>query len=314
MKRVLIVSDSRMPFDNNAASARMMNYARAMSENGIEVMFFSRKLYNPTAEMAEIEKGIFGYPDSDNVNKNASKFFNAIKYAVAGKESTILYYPSLNPSLEIQFILYHKLHLSGIRAVREINEVRIFNIYKPKYPSLKHLVRKTEASIADYLSRFYSGFICISQNILEYFQQFNKPSLIVPILSNCSDKTEIVHNSLKEKDKTIRFAFTGSVIIDKENLEELFKGLAKFSIYHSNWSFDMYGYCPKEESLIISKWLDEFGISDKVNFMGQVKQHEIEGRLAQADCLILPRKTLRRIIMAFPQNCRNTHLLPSRLS
>src|SRR5690606_10625335 len=124
----------------------------------------------------------------------------------------------------------------------EINEVRITNSDAKKYFGIKKLFYSWEEK----LSKYYTGLICISKHIQDYYFPYNSNTIIIPILSKKGDiNLSSTHNYNKVIGEKFKLIFTGSVSIEKENLLEFLKGLAL--IKDKSFVFHIIGNCPLQE-------------------------------------------------------------------
>ena len=302
MKNVVIISEAALVYGNSAAVARMNNYAKALAqESETCVYLFSQKYFTPEANIVEISRNIYTTERPDKENKRtwreALKFAKQVKSFCANLKGDTIYllYPSSNPIVEVAFLFIHKI-IGKSKVFCEINEVRKYAVYLHQVSFPRRFLIQVSNYIMGNLIVLYDGIICISSHIENYFQRKNGNRIVVPILSDIPRTMQLNQND----SETLRFVFTGTVNIEKENLQELLKGFALFDRQRdSGWELLLYGNCDKTNREGILRITSELGIGDKIRLMGEVPHSDIPRILSMADCLLLPRKNNKQNYYGF---------------
>ena len=294
---IAIVSETHFLGSNNAVSARVWNYAQALRAAGDRVLLLSYRDFRQGDEIGEKKTGIMAYLGTGRQNCSVGQFLKRLSELVCSENvKGILFYPTPNPSFELRFLWWK--HRTGFRNVFcEINEVRRFEqTYVKTFSLPKRMVYKFITAETEKLVRHYKGIICISENIRRYFAPFNDNALVIPILSDVPKSMPSHH---KGKGEIMRFVFTGSVAIEKENLVELLRGFYAFNKEYSEWVFLLYGKAPEQNKKRLITILDILNLSSKVHLIGEVEHTKIAEVLSSADCLILPRRNTKQNFYGF---------------
>lgn len=301
MRRVIIVGN-QIHLSNSAATARIRNYMESLSRNNnMEVYLVSFSEDDLTADFKKEynDSNIFVLPETKTVKSNISTWqsFRLLERKIPEfRQSAVIFYPQSNPRLEMLFLLWAKL--KGVKSIYcEINEVRRYWSALPTFGWLKRMLYKTIFAFSEQLPRHYRGLICINHNIRDYFSRYNSNTLIIPILSPIN---HIPTKKAVTNDSKLRIVFSGSIDIEKENLEELFGGLSLFDKeYHGNWVLELYGFCQKNMINRVKTLAEKNGIADKVFLKGGVARKDLFIILANADCLVLPRQNNKQNFYGF---------------
>lgn len=294
---IAIVSETRFIGSNNAVSARVWNYAQALRAAGERVLLLSYGDFRQGNELGKKAPEIWAYLGSGKKDCSVGQFLKQLTKLVAGESvSAILFYPTSNPLFELRFLWWKRR--AGFKNVFcEINEVRRFEqTYVKTFSLPKRLVYKIVTANTEKLASCYKGLICISENIRQYFAPYNKKAIVVPILS---DVSQSVPTTFKRGKGVVRFVFTGTVAIEKENLVELLRGFYAFNKEFSEWEFLIYGNVPEQNKKRLLCILEILDLSSKVHLMGEVEHSEIAEVLSSADCLILPRRNTKQNFYGF---------------
>ena len=247
-KNVIIISCVGLCYENSAAVARMSNYAKALAScEGVNVYLLSQKYYTPDAMIINLHndtENIFTTEKRSHVNgRNALSILKFIKSVNRFRkrlegDSVYLFYPTSNPLCELIFLLYNSI-FTNVKLYCEVNEIRKYDSRLRRLSTAKRLIYNLMYSLYEVLLHFYDGVVCISRNIEKYANRYNKNSIVVPILS---DVIKITNKPrISNEREVVKYVFTGSISIEKENLVELLKGFALLNECHKNWVLYLYG-------------------------------------------------------------------------
>ncbi len=294
---VAVVSETHFLGSNNAVSARVWNYAKALRLAGKDVYLLSYQDFVLNDALEEVSEGIFAYQSGSHKRPGIGTFLRELTRLVNDRAiSGILFYPTPNPIFELRFLRWKKRQRFA-NVVCEVNEVRRFEqTYLKTFSLPKRIAYKWITAHSEKLTRCYKGIVCISDNIREYFSKYNNNAIVVPILS---DIPKSIPKRNEQSGSQLRFVFTGTVAIEKENLIELLRGFYLFNKQYTDWELLFWGKVPSENKSRLENILGILGLTDKVYLMGEVEHQLVAGILSSADCLILPRKNTEQNYYGF---------------
>jgi len=300
---VLIYSTIELVNGNSAGSARVMNYARALSSSCDVVLLTFLRLKNISLKnLIEIEPGIYTVGYIINSNKIVSKLFYCIRifYFLKSivslleefgnlKNKTLLFYPSTKVFIDYMTLVY-LIKYKKFRIIYEANEIRKYSAdFEINSFNFNLKLQKLMYGQSEKLTKYFSGLICISTNIEKYFKKFNSNTIRIPILSNLNIKEykEIIY----QKNEIFRIGFFGSVSICKENLLLFLRSLAELKEIKPNLKFivEFYGPIDLETNNKLPKLILNLGLHNIVFYKGQVKQINVISLMRNFHLLVLPR-------------------------
>ena len=296
--KIFFISTIKIYHGNSAGASRIMNYARAFTLEGNKVFFCSLLTpQNITLKNAkEIEKNIYAIGEESIVKKFVllykmilpirTFFFVLNRYKIFDKKDKdirIIQYPSIHVSLDFWVVLF-LIKFGGYKVFLEVNEVRKFYIDDKILPksSLKSVIVKIYLFIksmkykfVERLASYYSGLICISTNIKEYFNRYNKNTIRIPIL--ISDYKPSANSFKKYNINDIFFiCFSGSIHIKKEAFDIFFNVLSNLKNHYKNFELHLYGPFPKsEKQLILESLPTKLNIKENIKYFGEKNPKEL---------------------------------------
>ncbi len=306
---VVIYSVSDLIHRNSAASARMMNYARALSSKMIVVFLsYEYRADIDFSSLSSIENNIYSIgslPKNKNNNRltyfihllkfvlNLDRITNKIKVQ-GGNVNAFLFYPNTDVLIDFFSCLF-LIKIRRHRIFYETNEVRKFSsLFMDKPSKLIHklLLRwfKIKYMLSERLARYFTGLICISTNIKNYFNQYNSNSILIPILANVEESGH-EHNSFSYADKVFKIGFFGYVNYHKENLDVLLQSLNRFNMNIKDVNFEMHFYGPMDNftNKKLQNKINNLKLTSKVFYRGQLKHREVRKHMCECELLVLPR-------------------------
>lgn len=288
MKTVFILACFDVYKGNNAASARLKNYARALVLNeGVQVVFVHLRKPLKRFELEELDSNIFRFKEEKHDELGFGSFVNIFKYLKCLKKESVkyenpifLFYPSVSDIIYVLSLLwiFNKKELYC-----EVNEVRRFAFDFSNWS----LFAKVSAWLFDHLLCRFNGCIFISRKIQRYYSSKCSNSLVIPIIS---DLEQCTYDIQYKRNSTIKMVFTGTVSVEKENLKELILGFSLFLKSGNSAELHFYGHISKADFNVIDNILYKEKIRENVFFHDTVKQKDIAKVLRSADVLILPRR------------------------
>ncbi len=304
-KIIIIYSTIELVNGNRAGSARVMNYARALSENcNVVLVTFKRPLNISNNYLDKIENGIFTVGKKSSNNKLIKKLFYAfsvlkflIKINSLSKKLvnekvkiTFLLYPTTEVLIDFLTVLYF-IKIRKYKVFYEVNEVRKYssNLFTKPY-NFFNLYQRIKYSISEKLTKYFAGLICISTNIEKYFKKYNANTLRIPILSNTNKENIIVKNKFK-KGAVFKIGFFGSVSYKKENLELFLYSLDSFKNKSPTIKFivEFYGPIDNYTEVMLKLKTKELNLSKNVFYKGKLKQYKVLTVMKNFHLLVLPR-------------------------
>lgn len=294
MNNVIIVSRFNLR-GNSAAALRMSLYSKAITLHSDSAVYYVTLSHYTNLRKDKDYNIYYGTEESGHSYIKYFKELNRIIQQLKGNV-TILLYPSMGCFFETLILLWSKCH--GYKLICEINEVRKYASEIKSRSFMRRNLYAIQANIQEKLTKYYSGLICISKNIQQYFNSYNHNSIIVPILTD--SKQSLSQLNYNENISKIRFAFTGTISIEKENLIELIYGFKMFlNESHKDCELNFYGYIVFNEKKILDKLISELNLQDNVTFKGRVEHSMIPEILRNADCLILSRSNNKQNYYGF---------------
>lgn len=287
---------SRDFFEKSAATTRMLYYAKALADEENQVYLLSCCSSTLSQDkFIEVEPNIFVL-EKKTLTRN---FFSTISFIKAlhnfskqkEGESTFIVYP--HPVFLVELIsVFYMVFIKKNKVYIELNEVRkhASDFHEPislkriTY-SFKTISYKIIFILMDNLMRFYTGLICISTNIETYGKQYNKNTLRIPILT---DPEMIIKTSDKEYSKkdVFNIGFSGSIILNKENLLEFVGVIKKAQQNNFKLAFNLCGTISEKEHQLLRETEYE---KNTITYYGNLNEQEMSTFLKQQDVLVIPR-------------------------
>lgn len=289
MKSKVIFLSYRDLCDSSARAARVKMYSKMLDKEGIENKYYSiHDFYNESPLMRSL--------NSNKYIRRLSYYFTIFAYVKSMKKyfnkeySTIFYlYPTTAILLDYFLIIYLKL-LNNQKIFLEVNEVRKWgsSINEKSFNFFKY-------KLYERLSQHFTGLVCISKNIEAYYKKYNTNTLRIPILSNAN--IVYTNNCNYKKGSPFNIGFTGSINIEKENLDIFFSALNQVSSKGYRIVFNIYGSMSNKKEFY--KLVNLYSLKSIIKYHGVVEQNLIPSRLAIQDLLVLPRASTPQNMYGF---------------
>jgi glycosyltransferase involved in cell wall biosynthesis len=299
---VIIYSNIELVNGGSAGSARVMNYARAISKNcNVILLTFIRRKEIKFESIKEVETGIYTVGIKGKENRFLSKFFYVF-YVLSflfeiskfskkfdGRIKSFLLYPSTKILLDILTIIY-LIKIKKFNVFYEVNEVRKYSsnlLYnKDLYSAFKRLLY----GFSEKLSGYFTGLLCISTNIENYFKKYNDKTVRIPILSNIKIVPELRHKKLADND-VFKIGFFGSVSYKKENFDLFFRSLLllRQKCPDRKFTVALYGQISSETEELLPEKLKEYNLEGVIKYFGKIDQNSVLSIMKNYHLLVLPR-------------------------
>lgn len=274
MNKKLIFISMFDPESSIAGAVRMQMYSKMLDKEGVDFEFYSfqgNKKFN--------NRGV-GFIKKILKMINVLIFiFNLRKFINNNTDTVFFYYPIGSVFFEIILLLYVK-SIKKKKIFLEVNEVLKFGVSEKidKISMLRY-------DFLESLSSFYDGIVCISKNIEQYYLNYNKNSLLLPILSDMEQGC--INNSFYRGDSSFKIGFTGSIHIEKENLITVFKSLK--NVVEKGYDVELNLYGLMYEEVRFKNLIDDFKLGSIVKYHGCIDHDYVFDVLKSQDLLILPR-------------------------
>ena len=300
---------------NSPGAARMMNFAKALTLEGVRVYLCSASLPNNVNDetLNEVFPNIFlvGSEHKKQFGRISRKLRSYINILITfiylkkiiklskqiNGEKVFYIYPTGALSFDLVSLVYIKF-IHKYNLFYDVNELRrsslhnhIFsrNVLKKVYEMFSYAISFIKFWIVEILTKYYDGLVCISTNIEDYFKKYNKNMIRIPIL--CDIKNHPFSESLNYiEGKEFIICFTGAVSLKKEGFDILYKSLSLVKSRHKNFKLFLYGPISKnEKKLLLNELPLKYGIKKNIVYHGIVNQSEIMEKMRESNLLILPR-------------------------
>jgi glycosyltransferase involved in cell wall biosynthesis len=297
---IIIYSFIELYNGNSAGSARVMNYARSLSDRcKVILLSFQRRGGISIESIKEIETNIFTVGELKSKGNRLCKrifypfylfqFMRDISVLISKSDKrqsvTLLLYPATAVLIDFFSVLY-LIKLKGYDVFYELNELRRYAVSLDRLG--KYHPKRLKFIFSEYLIKFFKGVICISYSIEEYIQRINKNTIRIPILTNKKLlMTENKRNIIQHK--VLKIGFFGSVNDRKENLFLFIESLSLLKKQNTILYFDLYGNIDPLTKEKLPKIIDFFGLQGYVKYNGNIDQKILPRIMRQYDLLVLPR-------------------------
>ena len=191
----------------------------------------------------------------------------------------------------VKFIHCYKLFydVNELRRAGLINKVSSKNIFKKVCEMVFHIIHYIKHWIAEILTIFYDGLVCISTNIENYFKRYNKNTIRIPILSNIIENPFYEAPIYKNGERFI-ICFTGLITLKKEGFDTFYKSLSLVKSNFNNFELHLYGpISNREKKLLLNDIPLQYKIKKNIVYHGIVEQSILMGKMRESHLLVLPR-------------------------
>jgi glycosyltransferase involved in cell wall biosynthesis len=306
---LILLSNIDFRTETGASYARVMNYARALSASGTEVILTS-KLNRQSTSIELRETGIKGVTylgtPMPRVKKKINdvylenlyflvyfRYLRKISRLLKSREgaTTFLLYPG-SLALMVVALLYLKI-LKGKKVFVEKNEMMAgiaLNYPLSNRPvkfvilSLVKLFLFVTGLFQDLLTPCFTGIIAISSRIEKLYRRFNSSVIRIPIL--CEGSSNIDNPNALNR---FSIGYTGDINQNKDGLFSFIRVLGKLKSTHEFDFFTWGSVGGKTQFSKLSQLIDELGLNNQIHYQGLVKSSELATAIANLDLLVLPR-------------------------
>lgn len=300
----LIFGDSFTFPEGDAATNRVSNYAKGLSENGIKVhiICFSSE-YNNSGDSTL--NGFFYYHPFRQIRRNKffmirrwykiARYFNTIslirRIALNEKIVAIHCYTQL---LRTQFFAFclAKAYRSRLVLERSEHPMRYFNnnVLQRLYGNLRIFME----------ARFCDTIFCISDYLIKFYRSkgvdnsrlFKVPSTVDP------------ERFASQLDRPYHFKYVlycGSLTLLKDGVDLLIKSFAKISRIYREINLVLVGEADNnEDDRFLRGLISDLQINDRVIFTGKLPRNDVAAFMVNAEALLLARPNSMIADAGFP--------------
>ena len=316
MSSLFILSSDKLYNENSAGAARMMNYAKALANEGVNVYFCSSALEYRFKDdkTIKIKENIYylGVERTKKRNKILNKLFS-IYYTIlylnkvnkkikSLKSHVVIYiYPSLDQYFIFLTLILYKfcfkykvyIEINELRSVTLIHWTYSQNKLKKIYESYNLFFKKIHFKILEKLTKYYDGLIVISTNLEKYFSDHNSNIIRIPILADIEQGYHFPDKY--DYHSEFKISFFGMIAYQKEGFLLLYQALKELKKTYPNFVLNLYGSIkPNEKELILNSLPQELGIKDNIQYFKPITHNQVLIEMQKNHLLILPRpKTLQ---------------------
>jgi glycosyltransferase involved in cell wall biosynthesis len=309
-KKTILISGNKIHGGESAGSSRLMNYARALAAGGHTIYLCSaacsrRFLSDPAIET---EPNIFTKGQQSRARQIkklrvlAKPFLNILfvlkcvvfSLSLSGKVVFLLY-PSPEISLDLSAWLFLRLLLRR-NLYYEANEVRRINreklVVENRTGAMEIAIAHyydLKSSLAERLTRNYTGLIAISTNIKKHFETYNARITVIPILVNAPENPPQRYPHLNV-GANFQICFAGMISLYKEGFDTFYKAISISRATVPNVELHLYGpISAAEKQLLLLELPRSLGLDGRVFYHGRLAQDRVLQELKKYHLLVLPR-------------------------
>jgi len=311
LKTVVFVSTLSFNDKNTAGYNRILNYAKALACNKINVILFSLSdKFQNASDLEQIVENIYIIKRKNTSYSawNSLISLNRLRESIYGKVSYV-FYPSSRFTADLIFIASLKI-LSSKKIFCEINELRytyVENRFKPENPftslfvSLKNALDLFFYKVLEYSYLKYDGLISISSSLNNYLLKYNSNIIRIPILVEVPQERFYCSLPIVEYFK---IGFFGTISFKKEGLINIIQAIKKLCSKNCKVKFYLYGSISEIERKALQHYIQKEEVQDLITYLGIIPHERILIEMRKMNLLILPR----------PLNCQTNFGFSTKLA
>ena len=297
MNTIVFITTLSFTDSNSAGYNRILNYAKALSSNSINVILFSYKdkFYN-LLDLEPICSNVFKIKEERLSFSYFQAFLSLIRLRriLTNNRTAYVFYPTSKFFSDFIFFFIFKVIYSN-KIFCEINELRHsyvqnrFVLKKPCFPIIVILRNAIDFFFYRMLEVSYSkynGIITISSNLNTYIKKYNSKVLTIPILVDVPEKYEYCDLHFNEN---FNIGFFGTISFKKEGLSNLFQAIKSLLDKNYNFKLFLYGPISDIEKKVLQNLINEESILSSIIYKGIFSHHLIFTEMRKMNLLFLPR-------------------------
>jgi len=296
LKTIVFVSTLSFNDRNSAGYNRILNYARALASNSINVVLYSfHNKYKNLTDLEILYDNIYIIKKTNKSFSASNSFFslNRLRGSFNG-ETSYVFYPSSRFLADIIFLFVLKV-LSSNKIYCEINELRYAyvlnrslskNSYSRIIFSIKNTIDFFFYKIFEFTYSKYNGVITISNNLYNYIVKYNSNVVKIPILVDIPQNRDYFSLAINDYFKV---GFFGTISFKKEGLINLFQAIKNLNKNNYCVQLFLYGPISESEGKLLKHFIKYNKISDLIYYNGIIPHDNILIEMRKMNLLILPR-------------------------
>lgn len=290
---IVIFGDTFTFPEGNAATNRVYTFAKGFYENGIEVFVICFR--NDYVESVNgIVNGIhYNHPFNQTVRSNSfikrrlAKFNKYLRtrriLKTIDKDYRILAINLWTNRLLVQGFVYYLGLMAKTRIIHEHSEHPLREYQRP---AIKRFLGESKSYLG---TRLCDGIFCISKYLVNFYKDrgvSERKLLLVPGTVD-NERFTVVGGSPLSYDYIL---YCGSLTIQKDGVDILIDSFNRVSNEFKDIKLVLLGKGDSlhEETEIRSK-VEELGLTDRVDFLGQLGRNEVPAYICHAKVLALAR-------------------------
>ncbi|MDT8375014.1 MAG: glycosyltransferase [Bacteroidales bacterium] len=311
MKEVYIISTGEIVNGKTAGARRIMKIARSLAALNVHVFLCSlADVQKAPVEVQEILPGVF-FMKSLSPGINAARrplhFARTLNRWMADRstEMVVYLYPSTFVLKDFVYLAYFK-YLKKRKFFCEVNELRTAIAFSavPDGKLISRLLQWLKSSfeflkykLNEFQIPLYDGIVVISTTLENRFSRSARKILKVPILCDADMIDDYLPAGLAP-DSPFRICFAGYIKVEKEGFDILFEALSRVNQTRRTELY-LFGILEDRDKIKLDKLSDEFHLTDKVFYMGNIDPDKLINEFRRYNLLILPRPLNRRTKYGF---------------
>lgn len=303
-RRVVFLTDFEFSAPGGAAWNRVLNYTKALSSRGVEVVLSSSRYhYGEDIEQIEISPGVKALKGEVILYKSTFEDFHFKRYYRFLKKVHKLYGSSANTrfflyNVKLNTILLNLIFLKllkGKKVVLEKNELELsialnmgFNsgsILKDAFSFFYKGLRLLTSTFTDILSVFYSGLIAISTPFEKLYKPYNPQVSRIPILVD-PESFKLNRADSSSESGPFNIGYFGHISEKKDGVASLIQSVKSINKYSKpRLELHLYGGFASYRAKYFKSLID----GKQVFFHGSIPASEVKPELQKFDLLALVR-------------------------
>ncbi len=293
LEAIVIFGDTFTFPEGNAATNRVHTFARGFHENGIEVFVVCfRNDYVETVNGSI--NGIHYYHPYNQTKRSSSilirrwvklyKYFRTYRtIKTINKDHRILAINLWTNRLLVQLFVYFLGLVNKTSVIHEHSEHPLREFQKP---AIKRIWGETKSYLG---TRLCDGIFCISKYLINFYRDRGVNDRKLLLVPSTVDTQRFV-NTGRPPLPFEYILYCGSLTIQKDGVDILIDSFYRLSREFPHIKLVLLGKGDSlTEELMIKRKVEALGLSDKVQFPGQISRDEVPAYICHAKILALAR-------------------------
>ena len=303
-RRVVFLTDFEFIAPGGAAWNRVLNYTKAISSMGVEVVLVSSRYhYSDQVEHMEISPGVIAFKGKTMSYKSTFEDFHFKRYyrflrnvneLFGSLDNTRFFLYNVKLNTVLLNLIYLKI-LKSKKVLLEKNELELSialnmgfssgSILKDVFSLFYKGLRLVTSFSTDILSGFFSGLVAISTRFENLYKTYNSQVCRIPILVDADD-FELDKHSRTSSGNQFKIGYFGHISEKKDGVASLIesvKSINEGSIV--KLELHLYGGFASYQADYFHSLID----GEQIFFKGSIPASEVKPALKKFDLLALVR-------------------------